>query len=49
MTWKNLKGYYVYTYFDENQVPYYVGKVKVGECRLNILMLEFLCSNRFKS
>ena len=25
MSWKHLTGYYVYTYFDENQIPYYVG------------------------
>ena len=25
MSWKNFKGYYVYTYLDENSTPYYVG------------------------
>lgn len=25
MSWKNYNGYYVYTYLDENSVPYYVG------------------------
>jgi hypothetical protein len=25
MSWKNLKGYYVYTYFTESGEPYYVG------------------------
>lgn len=25
MSWKNFKNYYVYTYFDENDIPYYVG------------------------
>jgi hypothetical protein len=25
MSWKKFKGYYVYTYLDENSNPYYVG------------------------
>lgn len=25
MSWRNFKNYYVYTYFDENGIPYYVG------------------------
>jgi hypothetical protein len=25
MSWKNFKGYYVYTYLDDNSKPYYVG------------------------
>lgn len=25
MSWKNLKRYYVYTYLDDNKIPYYVG------------------------
>lgn len=28
MSWQSLKNYYVYTYFDNNQIPYYVGMGK---------------------
>lgn len=28
MSWKKLKDYYVYTYINENQIPYYVGMGK---------------------
>ena len=42
MSWRKFKGYYVYTYLDENSEPYYVG---MG-CKNRVVVRRFAQQNK---
>lgn len=48
MTWKNLKDYYVYTYYNESGIPYYVGMGKGNRVVKKHLYVEVPVFDRIK-